>query len=225
MIFDQYDQIRIVNLPERTDRKREMDEELAKIGLLGNSKVQYFSAIRMTEPGPFRRVGSHGNFLSQLTILEDALKRDQSVIIMEDDCQFTDDVRTFSQKADTDILYGGGDIRSSVDGTFERADITGSHFMGFSKNVLRDLVPFLRSLLDLQTEIDPKIVESDFDPLVRPPIDGSYVWFRRYHPEYQTEFANLAGQRASATDVGDRKWFDNVPILKGLANSARRILR
>ena len=223
MIFDHYDRVRIVNLPERTDRRRDMEREFRKIGMGDSKKVEYFRAIRMTEPGPFRRVGSHGNFLGQLQILEEALAAGESVVILEDDCRFQPAIHDFEPAPDTDILYGGYSGASDLE-DLENATIIGSHFMGFSLRAIEKLVPFLRSLLDTSTEIDPKIVRSDFDPAIRPPIDGSYVWFRRYHPELKTEFADLAHQRPSATDVGQRKWFDRMPVIRDLANLFRRFM-
>jgi hypothetical protein len=46
---------------------------------------------------------------------------------------------------------------------------------------------------------------------------------RRAHPELVTTFAMLGVQRASRTDIGDTRWFDRVPGLRGLAGLARRL--
>ena len=222
MIFDHYDRIRIVNLPERQDRREETDQELQRIGWRSHPKIDYFPALRMSDPGPFLRVGSHGNFLGQLQILEDALAAQQTVLIMEDDCRFLPAISTFTPASDTDILYGGFEWASMPE-NLPDADIIGSHCMGFSLPAIERLVPFLKSLLDLSTQIDPAIVRSEFNPQIRPPIDGAYVWFRRYNPDLKTEFASVACQRSSATDVGDRRWFDNYPVTRSIARYLRRL--
>lgn len=222
MIFDEYDRVRIVNLPERKDRRRDTEAELASLPIRHAERIVFVPAKRLNYPGVFKRTGSHGNFLTQLGILESALAAGESVLILEDDCQFFPAIRTYRQPEGTEILWGGW-RHASDPADLPNSNIVGSHMMGFSPAVLEKLVPFLRSLLHLDTPIDPAIVRSHFDPRIRPPIDGAYVWFRRYHPEFKTEFAMLADQRPSASDVAERKWFDRVPVVRKLANQARRV--
>lgn len=223
MIFDQYDRLRIVNLPRRADRRREMEAELARFGgLAAHSDLAFFPALRPAHQAPFNCVGAHGCYLSHFRILEQALADQASVLILEDDCRFLPGLTQFTQAGDTDIFYGGWQ-QASNPADMLNSDIIGSHFMGFSRRVLNDLVPFLQKVLDPAARFDPAIVRSDFNPAIRPPIDGAYIWFRRYHPEYKTQFAPLARQRASASDVADRSWFDQVPVVKELAGAARRI--
>lgn len=222
MIFDHYDQIRVINLPYRRDRRREMEHEFGRLGMRGDPKIAYFPAIRPQNKGHFTGVGTHGAFLSHLGVLESALEARHSVLVLEDDCRFLDAIKTAAQDEDTTILYGGYALASD-ERDLLNADIEGAHCMGFSVAALEQLVPFLRSLLDLRTPIDPLIVRSEFDPMIRPPIDGAYVWFRRYHPQMKTQFLPLTSYRLSATDVGERKWFDRVPVLRAVANQARRI--
>lgn len=222
MIFDRYDRIRIINLPERVDRRREMEAELAKLGLTGRANLQFFPAIRPSHGGVFGSVGANGCFQSHHTILQQALEAGQSVLILEDDCTIFPEAMTFNQRPDTEIFWGGW-RHATNPADLQRSDIIGAHFMGFSVPVLKKLVPFLQSILNPRTTFDPVIVRSDFDPAIRPPVDGAYVWFRRYYPEFRTEFAMLADQRPSASDISDRKWFDRLPGVRTLANRARRV--
>lgn len=224
MVFDQFDRIRIINLPHRSDRRREMDRQLALAGIKGDPKIAYFPAIRPETPGLFGAIGPHGCFLSHFTILQEALAAKESVLVIEDDCDFTPLAKTFRKKAGTRILYGGYNAASD-ESDLINSDIIGSHFMGFSADVLPKLVQFLQSLLDPASSYDPAVVRSDFDPAIRPPIDGAYIWFRRYNPDIVTEFASLGFQRSSATDIGDRKWFDRIPALAGPVNLIRRMRR
>ena len=55
----------IINLPERIDRKREMQKQLANVGW----GADFFSAIRPTHPDGFESVGARGCFLSHLAVL------------------------------------------------------------------------------------------------------------------------------------------------------------
>lgn len=222
MIFDQYDRVRIINLPERTDRRREMDVELARLGLDGARTIEYFPAVRPADAGVFESIGANGCFHSHFTILRQALEAEESVLVLEDDCTFRAEASTYRKQPDTEIFYGGWGSASRPD-DLVNSDLIGAHFMGFSLPVLRELVPFLQSLLDLRTRFDPAVVRSNFDPRIRPPVDGAYIWFRRYHPEYETEFAMLADQRPSASDIAERKWFDKLPGVRTLANRARRV--
>lgn len=222
MIFDSYDRIRVINLPHRTDRRREMEAEFEKVGIAGDPRIGFFPAVQPREKGVFHLPGAHGCFLSHLGVLEEALAAGQSVIVLEDDCQFLASATIAEADEDTHVFYGGYAQASDPD-DLQNADIQGSHFMAFSKEAVEKAVPFLRSLLDLSTPIDPSIVRSDFDPQIRPPIDGAYVWFRRYHPEMKTQFETISMQRISATDIGKRKWFDRIPGVRRLANRARRV--
>lgn len=222
MIFDQYDSVRIINLPHRRDRRREMDRELAKVGLLGDPKVQYFSAVKPDGPGLFQSIGAHGAFQSHLAILQEALAKRQSVMVLEDDCCFSDAIKHVEQAIDTDIFYGGYTFASN-EKDLHSSDVEGAHCMGFSIKVLERLVPFLYNLLNPNHKVDSAVVRSNFDPLIRPPIDGAYVWFRRYHPDFKTQFAMFAGQRPSMSDIAGGKWFDQVPVLRSVANQARRV--
>lgn len=42
-IFDHFETIRIVNLPQRRDRRRAMARELARVGLAGDPRVAFLT--------------------------------------------------------------------------------------------------------------------------------------------------------------------------------------
>src|SRR3546814_1261757 len=71
-IFDHFDAIRIVNLAQRTDRRRAMNRELARVGLAGDPRVAFFSAIRPADAGRFTSIGARGVYLSQKHLLREA---------------------------------------------------------------------------------------------------------------------------------------------------------
>jgi glycosyl transferase, family 25 len=226
MVFDKFDRIRIVNLPSRSDRRREMEHQLSLVGLADDPRVKFFDAIQSVDPGPFRKAGSHGTYLGHLQLLEQAMEANESILILQDDCNFrVPEIDRYCMPSDWDMFYGGYSASDPDDP--EASDIIGAHFMGFSTTAVRLACPYLRQLYSSRDfPPDPRASrESGFDPAIRPPIDGALVWFRRAHPEIRTVFAMLSYQRSSRTDIGERKWFDKIPGLRELAEAARRAKR
>jgi glycosyl transferase family 25 len=222
MLFDRYDSIRIVSLPERSDRRRFMSRQLRKLGLAGDSRVAYFDGIRKDDSGPFLKAGSHGSFLSHLAILKEASRAGCSVLILQDDCEFLPEIRSF-ERPDCDIFYGG--YRLSTSGEPQLSDIIGAHFMGFSAQAAQKAADYLERYLKPDFPPDEKAAsQSGFDPCIRPPIDGAFVWFRRAHPELRTEFALLSKQRSSRSDVSPGR-LDKLPGVRRLVAVAREIRR
>lgn len=224
MVFEQFDRIRIVNLVHRTDRRAEMEAQLARIGLSDDKRVEYFGALSFTHPGIFKRRGSHGAFKSHLALLSAAADAEDSILILQDDCNFIlPDVLNYEMPK-CDVFYGGYAARNPAD--LHKSDIIGAHFMGFSAGAAKAAAEYLTAYLERDFQPDPIArKETGFDPNIRPPIDGALVWFRRANPQLKTEFAMLSYQRSSRTDIGSQKWFDRIPILRKIAGSARKYLR
>ncbi|WP_205480820.1 hypothetical protein [Sphingomonas arenae] len=224
MIFDRYDRIRIVNLPARTDRRAEMIAELQAIGQATNPTLAFFDAIQVEDAGLFRCAGSHGCYLSHLQILEEASRAGESVLILQDDCEFLPAVHDDNLPTDCDILYGG--YLASDPSDLHGSDIIGAHCMGFSARAAAKAAAYLRSLLDLSTSPDPKAAaQPGFNPSMRPPIDGACVWFRRAHPELTTVFHLVANQRSSRSDIAPPRFYDRVWGLRSLTALARSLKR
>lgn len=210
MIFDAFDRIRIINLPHRRDRRAEMEGELRRLGLGDDPRVAFFAAIRPDQPGDFASVGERGVFAGQLQILTEAAEAGESVLILEDDCDFTAAAAGYRAPQQWDIFYGGYEASDPAD--LAGSDIIGAHMMGFSAKAAAQVSAYLRDL--------------DYEGRC-PPIDGAYVWFRRAHPEVATLFAvpPLAHQRPSRTDIAPLRLFDRVPLLRGAVGWARRLKR
>lgn len=210
MLFDHFDSLRIVNLAHRGDRRAQMLGELRRLGAQDDPRVAFFPACRFTERGTFDSVGARGCYHSHLAILEEAQARGHAVLILEDDADFRPAARDTALPAGWQIFYGGYHAATPAD--LPRSDIIGSHVMGFSADVIPQLVAYLRGLLELDDH---------------PPIDGAYVWFRRAHPAVVTHFAvpPIADQRPSRTDIADHRFFDRWPGLREAAQLARRLKR
>lgn len=205
-----FDLIRIINLPARTDRRRQMERELKRIGLAGDQRVAFFPAIAPADHHPFRAEGEKGVFLSHLAVLREAAEQNASVLILEDDADFTSALKP-GEPAVCDGIYYGGHEAATPD-QLHSSDIIGAHCMGFSASVVRVLAPYLTELLEHPSP---------------PPIDGAYVWYRRAHPEVRTTFAvpAIAVQRPSRSDIARLRFFDRVPLLRDAANRARLLKR
>jgi glycosyl transferase family 25 len=209
-MFAPFDMIRVINLPERRDRRREMRRELAAAGLENDPRVAFFPAIRPVDAGPFSSIGARGVYQSQLAILREAAGRGCSVLILEDDCAFSPAVRDFDFGEGWDIFYGGYDAADPEN--LAGSDIIGAHMMGFSAKGAQAVCAYLDRLT---------LTEG------HPPIDGAYVWFRRAHPEVPTRFAvpPLAHQRSSRSDIADLRFYDRLPLLRTMAGWARGVMR
>lgn len=210
MLFDHFDHVRIVNLTHRTDRRAEMLGELRRIGAEGDPRVAFFAACRFDDRGTFDSIGARGCYHSHLDILEAAAATGASVLILEDDADFTPAARDTALPQGWQIFYGGYQAARPDD--LERSDIIGSHCMGFSADIVPALAAYLRGLLARDDH---------------PTIDGAYVWYRRAHPEVVTHFAAppIADQRPSRTDIAGLRFFDRWPVLRETAQAARRLKR
>lgn len=221
--FAVFDAIAIVNRIDRPDRRHDMVRLLERYGLADDPRVRFFPAVVSQQSVPFRRAGSHGAFLSHLTLLREAAEKTQTILILQDDCEFLpNEIEAYKPPANWDIFYGGY-IASNPENP-QDSDIIGAHFMGFSPRAAEVATDYLTRYLQPDFPPDQQAaVQPGFDPAIRPPIDGAFVWMRRAHPELVTVFKMLGVQRSSRTDIGDSKIFDRIPVVRSIAERARRI--
>lgn len=208
--FAAFEMIRVINLPERKDRRAEMEQELAKIGMKNDPRIMFFPAFRPDSAGAFTSIGARGVYQSQHAILREAANAKKSVLILEDDCEFLASAGSYDCEHGWDIFYGG--YFASDSANLEASDIIGAHMMGFTAHAAQLVCHYLDTLT--------------YDG-IHPPIDAAYIWFRRSHPEVRTKFAipALAGQRSSRSDIASLRFFDRIAGLRGCASFARRVRR
>lgn len=225
-----FDHIYVVNLPSRTDRRREMEAQLKQIGKsLEDPDVTLFPACRPDSQGPFPSIGARGCFLSHLGVLKDAETRGGNILILEDDVALHDDFLRLAPNTlenlnanDWSIFYGGYErLTPSAEGLFQVSSDQGiltTHCVGFSANAVGPVRTYLERMLEREPG-DPK-----GGPMH---VDGAYSWFRADNPQYATYAANppLAHQRSSRSDVANLKWFDRTPGVREAASVARSLLR
>jgi hypothetical protein len=225
MFFDAFQSIRILNLPHRSDRRSEMLAELRKFGLDRDPRLSFFAGSVASEKGSFETPGTHGCYMSHLALLKDAAAAGQRVLVLEDDCDFTPEARSYELPEDWDIFYGGYD--ADEPGDLQHSNIIGAHCMGYSPHAVKMLANYLEALLDPSFPPDAvAVARGHYQAGVKPPFDGAIVWFRRAHPELKTVFAQIAIQRSSRSDIADGNFLDRtVPSAAAMVRKAKNWVR
>ena len=224
------DAIYVINLEHRTDRRAEVEQQLARIGLdFDHPKVRLFPAVCPQDCGEFPNIGSRGCFLSHLNILKDAYEREyECIFILEDDadftslfCNITTDETALIRKTKWEIFHLGSlyapDEKTDADYGFftsivKSAPLKLTHAILFKKPAIKNLIPYFETMLTRKSG----------DPLGGPMhVDGAYGWFRSAHPEITTMATKTQWltQRSSKTDIHDPSWKEHIPMI----NVARRI--
>jgi hypothetical protein len=228
-LIEHFQRCVIVNLPERDDRRREMNAELRQAGLSADgAHIRYFRAVRPIDAGEFPSLGARGCFMSHLGILKEAIRDDlDNILVMEDDlaldprvCAAPQAMLKAFQEARWDFAYFGhveaSDGRENPAWQETRAPLATTHFYALNRRVLRPLHDHLEACLQRPSG----------HPLGSPMhVDGAYSLFRLQNPDVITLMAapSLGGQRSSRSDIFPNKWYDRMPLTRQLAGMARAI--
>ncbi|NJN29129.1 MAG: glycosyltransferase family 25 protein [Synechococcales cyanobacterium RM1_1_8] len=241
-----FDRTYIINLPERRDRRQGMAKELKRMGLpLTPGKVEIFPAVRPQDPGLFEGIGVRGAFLSHLGVLQKAKAEGaRNVLVMEDDLaihpdfsQYEATLLTELQQMDWDIVNFGylndGETGLRDTANFKphlsanlvqfpllrsfEGEKVGAHFYAVNGKTLEPLIQLFETLL----ESPLSYLEGGAIP-----ADGVFNVFKWKYPQRHRLIAvpSFGGQRSSRSDISP-SWFDNVPILKHVAEVARGVLQ
>lgn len=229
-LIDQFERVYIVNLPERADRRREIEAELARFGMrVDGEKIRFFKAVRPADAGSFPSLGARGCFLSHLAILDEAIASDlDNILVMEDDLSIDERFGHAQQQMcmalrneDWHFAYVGHVESMPDDGAqanwiTTRQPLATTHFYALSRRALRPLRDHLQACL----------TRAPGHPLGSPMhVDGAYSLFRMQRPDVLTLLAapSLGGQRSSRSDIFPNKWYDRTPLFVQLAGSMRAI--
>lgn len=225
-----FQQVYIINLASRVDRRAEMTEQLRRIGLnIDSPNVRLFEAVRPPDAGAFTSTGARGCFMSHLGVLRDARSAGlERILILEDDLNFSVDFLArapslIDQLAaqDWSIFYGGHELHGAPPQgvgalLIEPAlHVQTAHFVAFRGAAIAALASYLEAML----------TRKPGDRLGGPMhVDGAYCWFRAARPELNTVIAQppLGYQRSSRTDIHQLRWFDKVPLVRALVVLLRR---
>jgi glycosyl transferase, family 25 len=217
----------IVSLPRRSDRRRQLQNLLARSGLdFSTLGFTYFLAHEFRDAAGFPANGVRGCFMSHLSVLKLAAAAPTPTMICEDDVQFLASRRQdLQQLADAlqeqpwDFVFVGHnqpspEIASGL--TYFGGALNGTHCYLIKPAAAARLANYLEDSLS-RPNGHPQGGQIH--------VDGAINDFRRKHPDLRTLVVNppLATQFPSRTDLGTEKWFDKVPVLLDLAQVARRM--
>lgn len=228
-ITDHFERIYIVNLPDRTDRRAEMERELHAQGISSQDKcLRFFPAIRPADAGLFPSVGARGCFMSHLGLLSEALQDGiTNVLVMEDDLAIAPHFHRCEgamldglDKVKWDIAYfghveaAGGNPDAPLWISYSRP-MQCLHFYALNTSAITSLHDYLRACLGR------KPGHPEGGPMH---VDGAYSMFRMSDTNTVTLMASpsLGGQRSSRSDIASNKWYDRTPVLRELTSIARR---
>jgi glycosyl transferase, family 25 len=232
-LSDYFGLTRVVNVPARTDRFREISDQLHALQTpFTDGKVELFPAICPQEAAGFTNAAARGCYMSHLEILRDARSRSvETVLMIEDDLyvrpRHVPLLHAVAQRlADHSwgIVYLGHTWEMGH--TYEMAqadaalmpfdgDLTTSHFYVVHRTVFDRLIAYLEICL----------TRPPGDPLGGPmEYDGALNMFRRAHPEVVTLLAqpSLGSQRPSRSDIHPSR-FEGIPGIH-LARRVKRLL-
>lgn len=222
----------VINLPARTDRRREIEAELNRAGMpFKTGKVELFAAIRPDDPGPFESIGYRGAFLSHLNVLKQAKARGlKNVLVMEDDLQLRQDFNQYEEmllkellETDWDLVHFGYGCDAHFDSQKVSApifqpfsgEIIGAQFYAVNGKALDQLIAFFEAVLQRPAG-HPE--GSPISP------DGIFNLFKWQHPTINRLIAmpSFGNQRSSRSDIS-AQWFDQLPVFSSLAGLARKL--
>ncbi|MDB0542240.1 glycosyltransferase family 25 protein [Ralstonia solanacearum] len=226
-LLDCFDRICIINLPERRDRRRQVERELSRLGLRADGqRIRFVPGIRMTAASPFPSTGARGCYLSHLAVLRQALADGVgSVLVLEDDVSFAPALAQPQPDLSAALLAGGWDFAypghtAPCPADVPRWQITQrplvcAHCYAVSRDALGPLVAYLEACL----------MRPPGDPAGGPMhVDGALSMFRAQAPERITLICapSLVRQRGSRSDIAGSRWFDR-GLLRPLSASLRAL--
>jgi len=233
-LIDAFGHLVIINLPERADRRRDIDTELRRAGLsLDHPAVTLFAAIRPAGDAGFPSIGAHGAFRSHLGVMEHMLEQGwDRVLILEDDMTFAPGfaprlprLATVLASRDWGMVYGHpGDLPArtpgpDADGLIALPPDLGLiqlHFYAVTRGFAQAAVPLLRAMLARP------VGSPEGGPMH---VDGALNWVRRSNPSLIALGLSpeIAQQRASRSDIANGRWFDRLPLIRSLSALLRRL--
>jgi hypothetical protein len=228
-IIDYFDRLYVINLPERTDRRKVISVELGKAGLIDTAKVRFFPACKMQEADGFPSIGAHGCFLSHLSILREAAADGlRNVLIVEDDLEISPGFAAAEPalvarlaRDDWAIAYLGHSDPPRPDPHEPLAVYEGLLYMAHFYGVRG---PHFAPLIE---ELEAIRRRPPGDPLGgRMHFDAALSHYRANHPAALTlvTYPNLGTQRRSRSDISP-SWFDKRPLLRPVVDTYRWLRR
>jgi glycosyl transferase, family 25 len=226
-LYEYFDRISIIHLPERKDRYDALSKELRRLVIdIAGSKVDIPYAPRPEDANGFPSRGMYGSYLSHLETHRQALKDGlNSVWVLEDDaifsrrmCRDQEALVEKLQKTKWDICYFGHTLTKELAGQPRglippTADFYWAHCYAVHARVLPRLVAYLERAT---------ILPSGHPEGGKLYIDAAFTLFRRFNPDVVTLVANpcLSIQKGCFSSLNNRRWYD-IAATRGLVSAAR----
>jgi glycosyl transferase, family 25 len=229
-----FDAVYVINLPERTDRRRELEYELNHVGLQGDDpRLVWIRAVRPADAGEFSSIGARGCFESHLTCLRNALEYGHGrILILEDDASFPqhriEALRVVLMKLKSlnwAIWYGGGRMHGDLPAPISDADIVPidhtvgvetTHCIALQGDAIRSVFTFFELILTRPSG------HAEAGPMH---VDGAYSTWRILNPHAVTLIAAppVCLQRSSRSDIAMSRWYDSTPLIRTGIAALRRM--
>jgi hypothetical protein len=229
-----FDAIYLINLRERTDRRRELEAELCSVGLVsGNPKLLWQDAVRPESRGAFSSIGARGCFLSHLACLQAASEsKHDRILIIEDDAHFPRSAINRLQEtlrelknSEWQIWYGGhffiGNDQPSSHGWGIQIDsktgVQTAHCVGFQGAATIDSI---RAFLERILTRPAGHIEAG--PMH---VDGAYSTWRSLNAGAVTRatIPEICRQRSSRSDIAAIGMLDGSPITRNIIDPLRKL--
>jgi glycosyl transferase, family 25 len=228
-LYEYFDRIAIIHLPNRQDRYQSLSIELRDVGIdIRQPKVQIPHAPIPNDWTGWPSRGVYGNFLSHLGILRQALNDGlQTIWVLEDDAIFSRRMRREQpalvealKSSEWDLCFFGHSLTHELTEqptgfVPSHAEFIWAHCYAVQSRVLPRLVAYL----------EQAIVLPEHHPSgSRLYIDGAFTLFRKFNPDVVTLVYNpaLSIQKRCASSLNDPKWYDTVAVTRPLVSLARR---
>jgi hypothetical protein len=228
---DYFDRVYIINLPERVDRRAEMEIELAAAGLSPEpGHIEFFPAVKVSDPAGFDNAGYHGCFRSHLEVYKRAREVGaKHLLVFEDDAalspHFQRDQQSVIEQLQVRpwglVLLGHLDVEPPSDRPTQFIPFPGNimlaHFYAVHSSIFDRLIAFFESVLRRPPG------HPDGGPMSP---DGAINFFLERNPDIPAWMTspNFGSQRSSRSDLSPR-WFDHIPIVRQTAGLMRRAKR
>jgi len=223
-----FDMVRIINLPQRADRRKGAIATLHALGAeIDDRTIAFHEATRPDSAGGFPTIGTRGCFLSHLGALQVARRAGAtSLLILEDDVAISRSemarlpgTLAALAREPWDVFYGGSpatETASPLSVVAPVEELLLAHFIAFSQRAIEVLVPYLEAIL----EREPGSPEGG--PMH---VDGAYSWFRAAYPGMRAFAAtpHIAHQQSSRTDIHALGTSDTSAVLQPFLQVARSI--
>lgn len=225
---DYFDRVYIINLPERTDRRADMEKELASAGLSpAPDHIEFFPAVKVADAAGFANAGYHGCFRSHLEVFKKAREVSaKHLLVLEDDAAFSPHFHRDEEALAAQLqsqpwglaLLGHEDLEPPSDRPIRLISFPGevglSHFYAVHFSILDRLIEFFEAVLRRPPG------HPDGGPMSP---DGALNFFLARNPDIPAFITapNLGRQRSSRSDLSPR-WFDRIPVMRQAVELLRR---